>query len=170
MGILGRCSNGIIFLPFPITAINLQGEVLEFGKAFVSREMKEVVLDMFGQAPVGNVPECCIIPLSSGQSSGELDEILGSSVVFFHNNFFQFDLGLGGVVKRTEVHFEFVAEAVPICKSYRLGSNFTEDHWFKVLERRTREVRDGILNFCRACSKSFGAVSEVKHTLQKEGA
>ena len=66
MGILGRRSNGIVFLPFPITAINLQGEVLKFGKAFVSREMKEVVLDTFGQAPVGDVPECCIIPLSSG--------------------------------------------------------------------------------------------------------
>ena len=66
MGILGRHSNGIVFLPFPKTAINLQGEVVEFGKAFVLREMKEVVLDMFGQALVGDVPECCIIPLSSG--------------------------------------------------------------------------------------------------------
>ena len=66
MGILGRRSNGIIFLPFPITAINLQGEVAEFGEAFVLREMKEVVLDMFGQALVGDVPECCIIPLSLG--------------------------------------------------------------------------------------------------------
>ena len=66
MGILGRCSNGIIFLPFPIMTINLQGEVVKFSKAFVSREMKEVVLDTFGQALVGNVPECCIIPLSSG--------------------------------------------------------------------------------------------------------
>ena len=43
---------------------------------------------------------------------GKLDEISGSSVVFFHNNFFQFNLGLGGVVERTEVHFEFVVEAV----------------------------------------------------------
>ena len=66
MGILGRCSNGIVFLPFPITAINLQGKVAKFGEAFVSREMEEVVLDTFGQALVGNVPECCIIPLSSG--------------------------------------------------------------------------------------------------------
>ena len=66
MGILGRCSNGIIFLPFPITAINFQGEVSKFGEAFVSREMKEVILDTFGQALVGDVPECCIIPLSSG--------------------------------------------------------------------------------------------------------
>ena len=66
MGILGRCSNGIVFLPFPITAINLQGEVSKFGEAFVLREMKEVVLDTFGQALVGDVPECCIIPLSSG--------------------------------------------------------------------------------------------------------
>ena len=32
------------------------------------------------------------------------------------------------------------------------------------------EVRDGILNFCRACSESFGVVLEVKHTLQEEGA
>ena len=86
-------------------------------------------------------------------------------MVFFHNNFFQFDLGLGCIVKRTEVRFEFVTEAVPICKPYRLGSNFAEDRWFEVLERRTGEVRDGILNFCRACSKSFGAVSEVKHAL-----
>ena len=86
-------------------------------------------------------------------------------MVFFHNNFFQFDLGLGCVVKRTEVHFEFIAEAVPICKPYRLGGNFAEDRWFKVLECGTREVRDGILNFCRACSESFGAVSEVKHAL-----
>ena len=66
MGILGRCSNGIVFLPFPIMAINFQGKALKFGETFVSREMKEVVLDMFGQALVGNVPECCIIPLSSG--------------------------------------------------------------------------------------------------------
>ena len=66
MGILGRRSNGIVFLPFPITAINLQGEVSKFGEAFVSREMKEVVLDTFGQALVGDVPECCIVPLSSG--------------------------------------------------------------------------------------------------------
>ena len=66
MGILGRRSNGIVFFPFPITAINLQGEVLKFGEAFVSREMKEVVLDMFGQALVGDVPECCIVPLSLG--------------------------------------------------------------------------------------------------------
>ena len=66
MGILGRRSNGIIFLLFPITAINLQGEVSKFGEAFVSREMKEVVLDTFGQALVGDVPECCIVPLSSG--------------------------------------------------------------------------------------------------------
>ena len=96
---------------------------------------------------------------------GELNEISGSLVVFFHNNFFQFDLSLGGIVERTEVHFEFIAEAVPICKPYRLGSNFTKDCWFEVLECRTREVRDGILNFCRACSKSYGAVSKVKHTL-----
>ena len=47
-------------------AINLQGEVSKFGEAFVSREMKQVVLDTFGQALVGDVPECCIIPLSSG--------------------------------------------------------------------------------------------------------
>ena len=66
MGVLGRRSNGIIFLPFPITAINLQGKVSKFSEAFVSREMKEVVLDTFGQALVGDVPECCIIPLSSG--------------------------------------------------------------------------------------------------------
>ena len=66
MGILGRCSNGIVFLPFPITAINLQGKVLKFGEAFVSREMKEVILDTFGQALVGDVPECFIVPLSSG--------------------------------------------------------------------------------------------------------
>ena len=66
MGILGRRSNGIIFLPFPIMAINLQDEVAEFGEAFVSREMKEVILDTFGQALVGNVPECCIVPLCSG--------------------------------------------------------------------------------------------------------
>ena len=66
MGILGRRSNDIVFLPFPITAINLQGKVSKFGKAFVSREMKQVVLDMFGQALVGDVPECCIVPLSSG--------------------------------------------------------------------------------------------------------
>ena len=66
MGILGRHSNGIVFLPFPITAINLQGKVSKFGKAFVSREMKEVILDTFFQAPVGDVPECCIIPLSLG--------------------------------------------------------------------------------------------------------
>ena len=66
MGILGRRSNGIIILPFPITAINLQGEVSKFSEAFVSREMKEVVLDTFGQALVGDVPECCIVPLSSG--------------------------------------------------------------------------------------------------------
>ena len=86
-------------------------------------------------------------------------------MVFFHNNFFQFNLGLGSIVKRTEVHFEFVAEAVPICKLYRLGSNFAKDRWFEVLEHRTGEVRDGILNFCCACSESFGAVLEVKHTL-----
>ena len=85
--------------------------------------------------------------------------------MFFHNNFFQFDLGLGGVVERAEVCFEFIVEAVPICKPYRLGSNFAEDRWFKVLEHGTREVRDGILNFCHACSGSFGAVSEVKHTV-----
>ena len=170
MGILGRHSNPIVFLPFPIMAINLQGEVSKFGKAFVSREMKEVVLDTFGQAPVGNVPECCIIPLSLGRSSGELDEISDSLVVFFHNNFFQFDLGLGSIVKRAEVCFEFVVEAVPICKPYRVRSNFAKDRWFEVLEHRTREVRDGILNFCCACSKSFGAVLEVEHTLQEEGA
>ena len=86
-------------------------------------------------------------------------------MVFFHNNFFQFDLGLGGIVERTKVHVEFVAEAVPICKPYRLRSNFAEDRWFKVLECRTGEVRDGILDFCRACSESFGAVLEVKHAL-----
>ena len=66
MGILGRRSNDIVFLPFPITAINLQGKVVKFGEAFVAREMKEVVLDTFGQALVGDVPECCIITLSSG--------------------------------------------------------------------------------------------------------
>ena len=85
--------------------------------------------------------------------------------MFFHNNFFQFDLSLGCVVEGTKVHFKFIAEAVPICKPYRLGSNFAEDRWFEVLERGTREVRDGILNFCHACSESFGAVSEVKHAL-----
>ena len=66
MGIFGRHSNGIVFLPFPITAINLQDEVVKFGEAFVSREVKEVILDTFGQALVGNVPECCIVPLSLG--------------------------------------------------------------------------------------------------------
>ena len=91
-------------------------------------------------------------------------------MVFFHNNFFQFDLGLGCIIERTEVRFEFVAEAVPISKPYRLGSNFAEDRWFEVLECGTGEVRDGILNFCHACSESFGVVSEVKHTLQEEGA
>ena len=95
---------------------------------------------------------------------------MGSLVVFFHNNFFQFDLGLSCIAERTKVHFEFVVEAVPISKPYRLGSNFAEDRWFEVLECGTREVRDGILNFCRTCSESFGAVSEVKHTLQEEGA
>ena len=45
------------------------------------------------------------------------------------------------------------------------GVTLPEDRWFEVLERGTGEVRDGILNFCRACSKSFGAVSEVKHAL-----
>ena len=115
-------------------AINLQGKVAKFSKAFVSREMEEVILDMFGQAPVGDVPECCIVPLSLSQSSGELDEILGSSVVFFHNNFFQFDLSLGGVVERAKVCFEFVMEAVPVCKLYRLRSNFAKDRWFEVLE------------------------------------
>ena len=66
MGILGRRSNSIVFLPFPIMAINLQGEVAKFGEAFVLREMEEVVLNTFGQALVGDVPECCIVPLSSG--------------------------------------------------------------------------------------------------------
>ena len=74
-------------------------------------------------------------------------------------------LGLGGVVERTEIHSKFVVKAVPICELYRLGSDFAKDHWFEVLEHRTREVRDGILNFCHAWSKSFGAVSEVKHAL-----
>ena len=86
-------------------------------------------------------------------------------MVFFHNNFFQFDLGLGSIVERTKVCLKFIAEAVPICKPYRLGSNFAEDCWFEVLERRTGEVRDGILDFCHTCSESFGAVSEVKHAL-----
>ena len=90
--------------------------------------------------------------------------------MFFHNNFFQFDLGLGCIVERTEVRFESIVEAVPICKPYRLRSDFTKDRWFEVLERRTGEVRDGILNFCRTCSESFGVVLEVKHTLQEEGA
>ena len=66
MGILGRHSNGIVFCPFPIMAINLQGKVSKFGEAFVSREMEEVILDTFGQALLGDVPECCIIPLSLG--------------------------------------------------------------------------------------------------------
>ena len=47
-------------------AINLQGKIAEFGEAFVSREMKEVILDTFGQALVADVPECCIVPLSLG--------------------------------------------------------------------------------------------------------
>ena len=61
-------------------------------------------------------------------------------MVFFHDNFFQFDLSLGDIVERTEVRFEFVAEAVPICKPYRLRSNFAQDRWFEVLEHRTGEV------------------------------
>ena len=69
-----------------------------------------------------------------------------------------------------EVRFKFIVEAVPICEPYRLGSNFAKDRWFEVLECRTGEVRDGILNFCCTCSENFGAVSEVKHTLQEEGA
>ena len=90
------------------------------------------------------------------------------TVVFFHNNFFQFDLSLGCVVERTEVRFEFVVEAVPICKPYRLGSNFAEDRWFEVLEHRTGKVRDGILNFCHACSESFGVVLEEEERLALE--
>ena len=39
--VFGRRSNGIVFHPFPIMAINLQGEVLKFSEAFVSRVLRE---------------------------------------------------------------------------------------------------------------------------------
>ena len=88
VGDFGRCSNGAIFLPFPIMTINFEGEVAEFGEAFVSRKVKQVVLDMLGQTPIGDMPEGRVVPLGSGRTSGKLNEVAGGPVVFFHNGFF----------------------------------------------------------------------------------
>ena len=68
--------------------IDFEGEVAEFGEAFVSRKVKQVVLDTLGQTPIGDMPEGHVVPLGSGRSLGELNEVAGSLVVFFHNNFF----------------------------------------------------------------------------------
>ena len=66
VGDFGRCSNGVVFLPFPITTIDFEGKVAEFGEAFVSRKVKQVVLDTLGQTPIGDMPEGRVVPLGSG--------------------------------------------------------------------------------------------------------
>ena len=83
VGDFGRCSNGVIFLPFPITTIDFKGKVAEFGEVFVSRKVKQVILDMLGQTRIGDMPEGHVVPLGSGRSSGELNEVAGGPVCYY---------------------------------------------------------------------------------------
>jgi hypothetical protein len=89
-------------------------------------------------------------------------------VVLLHDNFFELDLGLGCVVERTEVEFEFGLEQVPVAEPRRLGLNFAENGGLAIHECCTSKVRDGVLDFGRTILEGGRAVSEIKHTLQEE--
>ena len=109
--------------------------------------------------------ERSVVPPSSGRGCGKVNEIPCCFVMLLHDDFFELDLGLGCVVEMTEVEFEFGLEQVPVAESRRLGLNFAENGGLAIHECCTSKVRDGVLDFGRACLEGRRAVSKVKHAL-----
>jgi hypothetical protein len=112
--------------------------------------------------------ECSVIPPGSGRHCGKVNEIPRCFVMLLHDDFFELDLGLGCVVERTEVEFEFRLEQIPIAEPRRLGLNFAEDGGLAIHECCTSKVRNGVLNFGGACLEGGQSVSKIEHTLQEE--
>jgi hypothetical protein len=89
-------------------------------------------------------------------------------VVLLHDYFFELDLGLGCIVERTKVEFEFGLEQVPVAEARRLRLNFAENGGLAIPECCTSKVWDCVLDFGRTSLEGGRAVSEIKHTLQEE--
>ena len=65
VGTSGEVRKVVILLAFPISAINFQHIVTKLGKGFEVREVKEAVLDMFGQSFVSHMEKGGIILLGT---------------------------------------------------------------------------------------------------------
>jgi hypothetical protein len=109
--------------------------------------------------------ECSVVPPSSGRGSGKVNEIPRCFAVLLHDNFFELDLGLGCIVERTEVEFEFGLGQIPVAEPGRLGLNLAKNGGLAILKCHFSKVRDGILDLGRACPEGRRAVSKVKHAL-----
>ena len=101
----GICEVFVLHV-FPISAINFQCKASKLGEVFEAREMKETVLDMFGQSFVCCMSEGSIIPLSASGSSSKVYEVACSLMVLLHDYLLEFDFCLHSIVEGSEVHFE----------------------------------------------------------------
>ena len=109
----GRTHEIVKLLMFPISTVNLQCEVTKLGERFEVREMKETILDPFGQTFVSHMSEGSVIPLSACGSSGEFDEVACSSMMILHDYLSEFYFCLCSVVERSEVCFELQTKFFP---------------------------------------------------------
>jgi hypothetical protein len=138
--------HSIILFPLPITAVAFEGELMEFGKALKSREVKQVILDPIRYTFVGCMLERSVVPPISGRGSGKVNEIPRCLMMLLHDDFLELDFGLGCVVEITKVEFEFGLEQIPIGEPGRLGLDLAEDDGLAILKCRFSKVRDGILD------------------------
>jgi hypothetical protein len=109
--------------------------------------------------------ERSVVPPGSGRGCGKVNEIPFCLVMLLHDYFFKFDLGLGCVVERSEVEFEFGLEQFPIAEPSRLRLKFAENGGLAILECRASKVRDGVLDLGRSRLESGRPVSKVKYAL-----
>ena len=100
----------IVLLAFPISAINFQHIVTNLSKGFEAEEIKETVLNTFGQSFVCHMSEDGVIPLSMSGSSGEVYEVACGSVMILHDYFFKLYFCLHSIIEGPEVHFKLGVE------------------------------------------------------------
>ena len=140
VGTLGRVREVFVLLSFPISAIDFQCEVTKLGEGLEAREIKETILYVSGQSLVSHMSEGGIVPLGTSGSSGEVDEVVGCSMMILHDYFLELYFCLLSVVEWSEIHFKLGLKIVPIREPCRLWIDFAKNGRFKILEGGAQEV------------------------------
>ena len=81
-----------------------------------------------------------VVPLGTSGSSGEVNEVVGCSMIILHDYFFKLYFCLHSIVEWSEIHFKLGSKIVPIREPGRLWIDLTKNGGFKILEGRAREV------------------------------